>query len=318
MKVRRFRSFAKINLGLEVAGTFGDGYHELKTLFATLSLHDIVGITETRSGVTVRSDHPDVPNDETNLAHRAAVLMRRISGRRTGVKIDVRKRIPVGVGLGGGSSNAATVLRALDRMWELGLGRDGLIEAAKTLGADVPYFLLGGPALGLGRGDDIHPLDLRLKEKVLLVPGEGGVRTAAVFRRYAGHPRKSSAPSRIDAFLRSLEGGRKLKALHSLRNDLEGAAMDESPSLAAMARRVRKVGRSTGAIHTSMSGSGSSFFLLFDEAIAERAAAEALRELGLPCVRCSFVSRRDYARRFEIKARSTQGRHREASARLLR
>ncbi len=302
MKVRRFRSFAKINLGLEVGRTLPDGYHELKTLFATLSLHDIVGIMETRSGVTVRSDHPDVPKDETNLAHRAAVLMRRISGRRTGVRIDVRKRIAVGGGLGGGSSNAATVLRALDLIWELGLGRGGLIEAAKTLGADVPYFLVGGPALGLGRGDDIHPLDLRLKQKVLLVPGEGGLGTPAVFRRYAARPGNASAPSRIDAFLRSIEGGRKPKALASLRNDLEPAAKHESLSLAATARRVRRVGRSTGAIHASMSGSGSSFFLLFDEVTAERAAAGALRELGLPSVRCSFVSKRDYARRFEIKA----------------
>ena len=304
MKLRRFRSFAKINLGLEVAGQFGDGYHELKTLFATLSLHDIVGITETSSGVTVRSGHPDVPNDQTNLAHRAAVLMRRISGRRTGVRIDVRKRIAVGGGLGGGSSNAATVLRALDLMWELGLGRDGLLEAAKTLGADVPYFLLGGPALGLGRGDDIHTLDIRLQDKVLLVPGDGGVGTAAVFRRYAAHPGNSSAPSRIDAFLRTLKDDRRPKALRSLRNDLERAAMDESPSLSAIARRVRSVGRSTGAIHTAMSGSGSSFFLLFDEATARRAAAGALRELGLPSVRCSFVSRLDYARRFEIKSRA--------------
>ena len=302
MKVRRFRSFAKINLGLEVAGTFGDGYHELKTLFATLSLHDTIGITETTSGVTVRSGHPDVPDDETNLAHRAAVLMRRISGRKTGVRIDVRKRIAVGGGLGGGSSNAGTVLRALDLMWELGLGSDGLVEAAKTLGADVPYFLLGGPALGLGRGDDIHPLDLRLKQKVLLVPGDGGVRTAAVFRRYAALQAGSRAPSRIDAFLRSIEGHGKPKGLHSLRNDLERAAMDESLSLSAIARRVRRVGRSTGAIHTAMSGSGSSFFLLFDAEGAERAAAEALRALGLPSVRCSFVSRRDYTRRFEIKA----------------
>ena len=306
MKCRRFRSFAKINLGLEVIGKLPAGYHELRTLFATLSLHDIVEIAETRAaGVSVQCDHPGVPDDQTNLAYRAAMLMRRMSGRKAGIAITIEKCIPVGGGLGGGSSNAATVLRALDLIWGLGLGPDGLVNAARTLGADVPYFLSGGPALGTGRGDDIRPLDVRLNQKVLLVPRQGGVSTATVFRRFAASGGASGAASPIEAFLRSVEAlstGRKPWALHTLRNDLERAAGAESPSLAAIARRVRGVGRSSGAVHTAMSGSGASFFLLFDEATAARAAAEALRQLGIGSVRCTFLSRRSYVRRFEIKA----------------
>lgn len=304
MKPQRFRSFAKINLGLEVVGELPGGYHELKTLFATLSLHDIIEISETRAGVTVRCDHPDVPEDETNLAHRAAVLMQRLSGRKTGIAIEVQKRVPVGGGVGGGSSNAATVLRALDLVWGLGLGPNGLVEAARTLGADVPYFLFGGPALGTGRGDDIRPLDLRVNQRVLLVPSQGGVSTAAVFRRFATSGGASRGRSRIDGLLRSVEATRphrKPRSLRTLRNDLEQAALAESPSLAVIARRVRGVGRSTGAVHTAMSGSGSSFFLLFDADAARRAAGEALRQLGIPGIRCTLLSRRAYQTRFRVK-----------------
>ena len=295
MTPRRFRSFAKINLGLEVTGRLPDGYHELKTLFATVSLHDTIDIDATRSGISVRSDHPGVPGDETNLAHRAAVAMRRLSGRKTGVAIDIHKRIAVGGGLGGGSSNAATVLRALDLMWGLGLGLEGLMETAKSLGADVPYFLFGGPALGLGRGDDIRPLDLRLDQKVLIVPGPGGVSTARVFRRFAEDGGPSGAPSRIDAFLR------RSLALGTLRNDLERAAIEESPPLGEVARRIRRAGRSRGAVQAAMSGSGSSFFLLFKDADSRAAASQELRAAGVASLRCSFVSRRSYDRRFEIR-----------------
>ncbi len=297
MRPRRFRSFAKINLGLEVVGRRPDGYHELRTIFATVSLHDTIDLTPTRNRISVRSEHPAVPGDETNLAHRAAALMQRIAGGGAGVDIVIHKRIAVGGGLGGGSSNAAAVLRALDLMWNLGLGLEGLMEPARTLGADVPYFLFGGPALGRGRGDEIHPLDLRLDHKVLLVPGPGGVSTAQVFRRFAEDGGPSRAASRIDSFL---SGSRSLAAL---RNHLERAAVEESPALATLARRIRRAGRSAGARQAAMSGSGSSFFLLFNDSTSRAEAARELREAGIASVRCSFVSRRAYESRFEIRDR---------------
>lgn len=317
MITRTFRSFAKINLGLEVVGKIPNGYHELKTLFATVSLHDLIEIHETKKGVVVHTDHPAVPGDETNIAHRAAMLMLAISGRKTGIAISIHKRIPVGGGLGGGSSNAATVLRALDSMWNLGLGATGLVDAARTLGADVPYFLVGGPALGLGRGDDIHPLNLNLPGRVLLVPGSGGVSTARVFQRYARLAHRPHSTSPIDRLVRSLEKSRGLLpqgALHALRNDLDHAALVESPTLAIVARGVRRVGRAEGAVQAAMSGSGSSFFLIFDDGAARGNASVRLAGLGIPSVGCSFLSKRAYANRFEMKPAPA----RRASARLLR
>jgi 4-diphosphocytidyl-2-C-methyl-D-erythritol kinase len=304
MKSRRFRSFAKINLGLEVVGRLPNGYHALKTVFASVSLHDVIEIAQTGRGVSVRSTHPEVPSDERNLAHRAALLLRPLARKGTDLTITIDKRIAVGGGLGGGSSNAATVLRALDLIWDLGLGPEGLLEAAKSLGADVPYFLFGGPALGLGRGDDIRPLELRLRHRVLLVPGHGGVATAAVFKRFAAMGEGSGARSRIDSFLRSAKkgpGGLGPVSLGRLLNQLEPAAIAQSPPLGAIARQIRVVARSAGAVHAAMSGSGSSFFLLFNDAAALRAGAEDLRKAGIFTQRCSFISRRAYGERFEIR-----------------
>lgn len=305
MTARTFRSFAKINLGLEVVGKLPNAYHELKTLFATVSLHDLIEIEETKKGVSVRTDHSAVPGDETNLAYRAVMLMLAMSGRKAGVTITIHKRIPVGGGLGGGSSNAATVLRALDSMWNLGLRTAGLVDAARTLGADVPYFLVGGPALGLGRGDDIHPLNLPLAGSVLLVPGSGGVSTARVFQRYALLPRRNRAASPIDRLVRSLDESRGAlpgRALQSLRNDLDRAAVAESPALASVARAVRRVARAEGAVQAAMSGSGSSFFLIFANEAARKSAAAGLAALAIPSVACSFLSKRAYENRFEMKA----------------
>lgn len=296
MSGRAFRSFAKINLGLEVQGLLPGGYHELKTVFATVSLHDIVEIEETARGISVRSDHPGVPDDETNIAWRAAVLMQRIADRKRGVRIRLHKHIAPGGGLGGGSSNAATVLRALDRMWGLDLPKSRLVAAAKTLGADVPYFLVGGPALGLGRGDLIRPLRLRLPDRVLLVQGKGGVSTATVFKRFDERTGKNQRRRRspIDTFA---EG---LAEVSSLRNDLESAAIDVSPDLGRVAREVRRVGRTNGATTAAMSGSGSSFFLLFQGEAQRVAAAGLLEKTGVETLPCSFVSRRAFRERFEI------------------
>lgn len=297
MSGRAFRSFAKINLGIEVQGLLPGGYHELKTIFATISLHDIVEIEESTRGISVRSDHQGVPEDETNIAWRAAALMQKIAGRKRGVRITLHKQIAPGGGLGGGSSNAATVLRALNLMWGLDLPESKLVEAAKTLGADVPYFLVGGPALGLGRGDLIRPLGLKLADRVLLVQGKGGVSTAAVFKRFAEQTAKKNQGTRrspVDTFVQGLA------AVSSLRNDLEPAATDVSPDLARVAHEVRRVGRATRATRAAMSGSGSSFFLLFKETAHREVAARLLEESRIETLPCAFVSRRAFRERFEI------------------
>lgn len=279
----RVRSYAKINLGLEVLGLRDDGYHELRTLFQTIDVHDDIVLRPRPRAVSVRCRHRLVPRDRTNLAVRAAEALRQHAQVSSGVEIEIEKRIPVGGGLGGGSSNAAAVLLGLDRMWRLGLGPHGLHRLARRLGADVPFFLLGGTALGLGRGDEVYPLRRQLRGWVVLVDPGVPISTAAVFSRVDARltPRENS--NSIFYFVsRELEG---IGGDRILTNDLEEAAMEEAPALKERVVRVRDVLRGEGARIAALSGSGSSFFGLFDGARAARRASAVLGKDGMPvCV----------------------------------
>ena len=176
-----FRSFAKINLHLEVAGRREDGYHELRTIFQTVSLCDRIEVSLEGHGVELRTSGLDVPGGSGNLAHRAATAFLERWGGAAGVRLHLDKRIPVEGGLGGGSSNAATVLLALREL----TGSPGevaeLVPLAVSLGADVPYFLVGGTAYGSDRGDRIERLPDLLEEELLLIFPGGGVSTRTVF-----------------------------------------------------------------------------------------------------------------------------------------
>lgn len=305
--VLRLRSFAKINLGLEVLGLRQDGYHELRTIFQTIDLHDEIVLRSGGRETRVLCDHPLVPTDGTNLALRAAEAVRRHAGLDHGVEIVIEKHIPVGGGLGGGSSNAATVLLGLDRLWGLGLGASKLHLLARRLGADVPYFLVGGTALGLGRGDEVYSLRLQVQAHVVVVTPGMPVSTAGVFRRLDASltPRENSTT--IFRFVSSeLEGSRVYEVLS---NDLEEAALEEAPDLARQARRIRGTLVREGARLAALSGSGSSYFGVFDDARRARRAQAALAAEGFIASRARTLSRDQYRR---IWSRSLGGGARRA------
>jgi 4-diphosphocytidyl-2-C-methyl-D-erythritol kinase len=272
----RVRSYAKLNLGLEVLGVRADGYHELRTLFQTIDLHDDIVLRpqDAAAGVAIACDHPLVPADATNLAARAALDLMRHAGVVRGVTIEIEKRIPVGGGLGGGSSNAAAVLLALDRMWGLGLGPAGLHRLAVRLGADVPYFLVGGTALGVARGDEVYPLRDQLRAHVVVVDAGIHVSTKGVFARVdRGLTPRENSNSIFHFVSRGLAGE---GAYRVLSNDLEPAAFEEAPDLREKAERIRGVLLRCGAQLAALSGSGASYFGLFD---AARPAGRAQRAL---------------------------------------
>jgi 4-diphosphocytidyl-2-C-methyl-D-erythritol kinase len=291
----RARSYAKVNLGLEVLGLRHDGYHELRTLFQSIDLHDDLTLRLTRTGrIRVRCDHPAVPEDETNLAHRAARELLAWAKRTEGVEIVIAKRIPVAGGLGGGSSNAATVLLALDRALALGLGPSGLLPLARRLGADVPYFLHGGTALGIARGDEVYPLARQLRAFVVVVDPQRPVSTAAVFRRIDARLTGRENSRSIFYFVSSdLEGE---AGFRSLTNDLEAAALEEAPDLRAAVSGIRGVLGEAGASHMALSGSGSTYFGLFREARRARKAAAALVAQGFRAFACRTLSFDQYRR----------------------
>jgi 4-diphosphocytidyl-2-C-methyl-D-erythritol kinase len=295
LSVLRVPSFAKVNLGLEVVGARPDGYHDLRTIFQTIDLHDDVELRSPAKGISVRCDHPKVPSDATNLAHRAAAALAETAKIDRGVAITITKRIPVAGGMGGGSSNAAAVLIGLDRMWRLGLGRSGLHPIAERLGADVPFFLVGGTALGLGRGDEVHAVLPQLRAHVVVVDTGRPVSTAAVFRRMDAGLTHTANANKIFRFVSSqLEGLED--AFPILSNDLERAALEEDPELGAQVRDIRGILIREGAVFASLSGSGGTYFGIFSEAAPARRACSSLEKGGFRAIRGRTLSLDRYRR----------------------
>jgi 4-diphosphocytidyl-2-C-methyl-D-erythritol kinase len=259
----RVRAFAKINLSLRVLGARADGYHELRTIFQSIALHDTLTIRAARGPFRLTCDDPQCPSDDTNLIWKAAERLWRVAGRRGAARdiaVDIAKRIPLGGGLGGGSSDAAAMLRALGRLWRIDEG--DLRAAAIELGADVPYFFEGGTVLGLERGDLLFPLiDWPAAWVVLVIP-EFGVSTREAFSWFDEASRRGSrSPRRL-----------ALRTAEEMVNDLERPVAARHPPIARIARALRKA----GAIHWGMSGSGSAVFGMFARRIDAARAAGAL------------------------------------------
>lgn len=261
----RVRAFAKINLSLRVLGRRPDGYHELRTVFQSIALHDTLTIRRTRGTLTFSCDDPDCPPDRDNLVWRAAVRVWRASGRRgapRGVAIRLAKRIPIQAGLGGGSSDAAAVIRALGALWRVSVPRQQSIAAA--LGADIPYFFEGGTALGLERGDAIFPLVDRPPAWVVLVVPSFGVSTKEAFR-WCDRDRAT---------------------------DLERPVGRRHPAIRRSITALRRL----GASQAGLSGSGSAVFGLFARGDAAMDAAAALAGRGRRTIVTRTLDRRVYQR----------------------
>lgn len=284
-------AFAKINLDLRILGERADGYHDLRTIFQTLALCDRLTVTRRRGPFALTCDTPGVPTDHGNLVWKAASLLLRLGAGRRGVPRDLavhlQKRIPAQAGLGGGSADAAMTLLALNRLWDLDLDLASLSRIGGRLGADVPFFLVGGTALGLGRGDDIYPLeDLPTVHVVILQPGFG-VATAEAYHWYDTEPRVRRLPPPKP----TPPGWPAWTA--SLRNDLEPAVVRHHPAIA----RIRQSLLDAGAVLAAMSGSGSAVFGVFERVEAARRTAHDLARPGWTAVCTHTLDRRRYARR---------------------
>jgi len=288
---------AKLNLGLEVLGVRQDGYHELRTLFQTIELHDDITLQPVRGPDRLSCDHPDVPQDGTNLALRAVAALRQHAGPPGGVAIAIRKRIPVAGGLGGGSSDAAAVLLALDRLWGLGLGVAGLLPLARRLGADVPFFLVGGTALGLARGDEIYPTRRQVRSALVVVDPGLPVSTARVFARVdAGLTPRENSHSIARFILLDLQG--KGSVFSPLVNELERYALEEVPELERRIARIRGILDREAARFCSLSGSGSAYFGLFGDARRAQSARRALLAEGFRAFASRTLSLEQYRGRW--------------------
>ena len=263
---------AKLNLFLHVVGRRADGYHLLQTVFTLIDHSDRVRLRVRDDGQIRRvSLLPGVPA-ESDLAVRAARLLQEASGTDLGADIEVEKRIPMGAGLGGGSSDAATVLLALDRLWGTGFGPEALAELAPALGADVPFFLFGGPAWAEGIGELLRPVELPHRWYLVLTPPVA-VPTATIFQ--APELTRNTEALKMEDFSARLAGG----AQGILRNDLEAVVTARYPAVAQHLEWLKSRGGGR------MTGSGSCVFA--DYASRE----EAERTLGeLPASMKGFVA----------------------------
>ena len=281
------RSYAKINWTLDVLSRRADGYHELRTIFQTVSLHDRLRITETAGDIEVACDDARVPLGETNLAFKAASLIRRAAGKSNGACVEIEKRIPVAGGLGGGSSNAAATLLGLARLWQIDPADPELISIAARLGSDVPFFLLGGTALGIGRGEEVYPLEEVDCPALLLVNSGVGVSTADAYARLSRLT--TDEPLRIIPFtLNAAKGIHELPLAAS--NDLESVVFAAHPEIAEVKRKLLEA----GARHAVMSGSGGTVFGVFDNLEASERGRLRMRAEGCWAECASAISRPEY------------------------
>jgi 4-diphosphocytidyl-2-C-methyl-D-erythritol kinase len=285
-------SFAKINWTLEILGKRADGYHELRTLLQTVSVADELSFEPLPSELVLSGNHPDLAMDETNLIYRAAKLLRDKSGCQLGAKITLDKRLPMAAGLGGGSSNAAVTLLALCKLWRLSVQTAELFALGSQLGADVPFFLLGGTCIGVGRGDEVYPTTEFHVPHLLLVNAGVAVPTRDV---YANLPSVLTAPDLVHKMPTSLQAAyadiqKASSRFPVLHNDLESSVLPRYPLLAEIKARLLRL----NASGTLMSGSGSTVFAIFDSEAALIAAQNELQTTDWWCAAAPTISRSNY------------------------
>jgi 4-diphosphocytidyl-2-C-methyl-D-erythritol kinase len=295
-------AFAKVNRSLRVLGKRPDGYHELDTIFQTVDLTEEINFLEGEKGtgkVSLTVEGADLPADSSNLILRAANALRERFSVRLGARIHLSKKIPVGGGLGGGSSDAAAALRGLSQLWNLPITDADLHLLAAEIGSDVPFFLLGGRARGRGRGEVLTPLPEGPEEWLVLAFPPFSLSTAAVYGAFSA-PALTDSAAQTNLRASEIGGGPD-------RNDLEPAA----ESLRAELRRLRLALSEHGATSARLSGSGSTVFGVFGDAESARRAYKGLaglrKEMMATMTIVKTVSKAAFARRAMPSVRAERG-----------
>ena len=278
-KRKTMKAYAKINISLDIIGKQENGYHLLEMVMQTVDLYDEITIEEREEGITLDCNLDYIPKDSKNIAYKAAAVMLERFGIDRGVHITILKRIPVAAGLAGGSTNAAAVIKGMNDLFGLGLSREEMMEIGLTLGADVPYCIVGGTALCTGIGEVVKPLQPFSGVTVLLVKPAFGVSTKDAYMGFA-----------LDKVKKHVETAKLIKAMerrqirsvaYYMRNLLENVTLRKHPIL----KTVKSNMMEHGAVGTLMSGSGPTVFGIFEDdalaEIAEKFFREKYREVYL-------------------------------------
>ncbi len=268
-------SCCKVNLLLNILGKRPDGFHELETVMHPVGIHDYLTFERTGAEIKLTCNDPLLPLNSRNLVYRAAAAFLKKTAIQEGLRIHLEKRIPISAGLGGGSGNAATTLLALNELFDRPLAAEAVQELAASLGSDVPFFLQDRPALAVGRGEIIRPLEffpaLRETHLVLIHPSFG-ISTAWAYQQLGRHPgAHQGSPGRAEKLVALLRAGDLAGAGSQLYNSLEAPALRKYPLLELFQEFLRE----NGAWAALMSGSGSSTFALTS---AQATAGELLEK----------------------------------------
>jgi len=266
-----FNSYAKINIGLEIVDKRLDGYHEIETLFQQISLKDIIDIqVSENSDITLSCADDECPENKSNLAFKAASALQKTCKTEKGCRIHITKKIPIGAGLGGGSSNAAATLVVLNELWNCNLAEPQLSEIAFHLGADVPFFLHGGLCLGEGLGERLTPLSDRPEYAGLLVSPNIQISTKWAYQSVNFSLTKANKISKLKGFVRNVYD---FDNWSLLSNDLEKVVFQAYPELEHIVQQLY----AAGAFYAQMSGSGSSIYGLFRTHAEASSAQETMQ-----------------------------------------
>ena len=312
-------SFAKINIGLRIGGLREDGFHELRTVYQTLAVHDVIKVDVARGlGIEIFCKHPGVPTDESNTCWRVADRVLKTLKTRGKLRITIEKNLPVQGGLGAASSNAVATMLALEKALKLRLTPEDRLRIATEVGSDLPLFLIGGTVLGCGRGEQVYAIeDLPSLHCVIATP-QVGVSTPAAFaeweKKAAQEPKLtgSNHSDKISRFSYSLYewlSGSSFTATGvpdkrwdraeallldlvraGIENDFESVVFPRYPAI----REVKRALERTSARYVSLSGSGSTVYGLFDNEPEALAAARKLTDAGVPAQATATLPRAQY------------------------
>ena len=258
-KTLRVRAFAKINAGLRILGKRPDNYHEIRTIYQTIGMHDRLGISlsKTGKGIAVECDNPAIPGGQGNLVYRTCEAWAQARDWRGAIRVEIEKVIPLGSGLGGASTNAAATILGLERLSGDRLGFSARQKLAASLGSDVPLFFLGGRVLGCGRGEEVYPLsDLPSRTCLVIFPGFS-VSTADAYRQAGLRLTEQAGAAYTGKF--GAWPQFPLMSWGPAENDFEHVVFARWPELARLKRRLIRA----GAEVASLTGSGSAVFALF-------------------------------------------------------
>lgn len=270
------KALAKINLGLDVLGRRENGYHDVRMVMQTIHLYDDVTLEKTKEpGIHLETNLSYLPVDENNIAYKAAKLLRDEFGITEGIRIRLKKFIPVAAGMAGGSTNAAAVLFGMNRMYGLGLTEQQLKDRGVKLGADVPYCIMRGTVLAEGIGEILTPLPPMPKCYVLIAKPGISVSTKIVYEKFDAL--KDVEHPDIDRLMLGLENGKLAEVASSMGNVLEGVTIGLYPVI----ENIKQVMIQEGALNAMMSGSGPTVFGIFEDRRTAKKAYNVLKEKKL-------------------------------------